>query len=76
MKEINTMAMRHVLRSCLVFIAFAVIMAADVSARQPGDQPNILFIMIDDLGKEWISCYGAEEIETPNLDSLAAGGMK
>ncbi len=39
-------------------------------------KPNILFIMVDDLGKEWISCYGAEDIETPNLDALAAGGMK
>ena len=32
--------------------------------------------MADDLGKEWISCYGAEDIETPNIDALAAGGMK
>ena len=37
---------------------------------------NILFIMVDDLGKEWISSYGAEEIKTPHIDSLAAGGMK
>jgi arylsulfatase A-like enzyme len=39
-------------------------------------QPNILFIMVDDLGKEWLSCYGADDIETPNIDALAAGGMK
>ena len=32
---------------------------------QPPSQPNILFIMLDDLGKEWISCYGAEDIKTP-----------
>jgi len=37
---------------------------------------NILFIMVDDLGKEWIGCYGAEDIETPNIDALAASGMK
>jgi arylsulfatase A-like enzyme len=30
---------------------------------------------VDDLGKEWISCYGAEEIQTPNIDALAASGM-
>lgn len=40
------------------------------------DKPNILFIMVDDLGKEWISCYGAQDIKTPNIDALAAGGMK
>ena len=39
-------------------------------------RPNILFIMVDDLGKEWISCYGAEDIETPNIDALAKTGMK
>lgn len=39
-------------------------------------QPNILFIMVDDLGKDWISSYGADDIETPNIDQLADGGMK
>ena len=38
-------------------------------------KPNILFILVDDLGKEWLSCYGAEDISTPNIDALAAGGM-
>jgi len=51
-------------------------MPAAVAAGSPGQQPNIIFIMVDDLGKEWVSCYGAEEIETPVLDKLAAGGMK
>jgi len=46
------------------------------AVEQSGTKPNILFIMVDDLGKEWISCYGAEEIKTPNIDALAAGGMK
>ena len=39
-------------------------------------QPNILFIMVDDLGKDWISCYGGENIETPRIDALAKTGMK
>lgn len=43
---------------------------------QPRRKPNILFLMVDDLGKEWISCYGAEEIQTPNIDALAAGGLR
>jgi len=37
-------------------------------------RPNILLLLVDDLGKEWISCYGAEDIQTPNIDALAAGG--
>jgi arylsulfatase A-like enzyme len=39
------------------------------------DRPNILFMMVDDLGKECVSCYGSESIETPHIDKLAAGGM-
>lgn len=44
--------------------------------EKPIEKPNILFIMLDDLGKEWISCYGAGDIKTPNIDALAAAGMK
>ena len=32
--------------------------------------------MVDDLGKDWISCYGADNIKTPNIDNLAKGGLK
>ena len=39
-------------------------------------RPNILFILVDDLGKEWVNCYGAEDIQTPNIDQLAASGQK
>ncbi|MHC4323880.1 MAG: sulfatase-like hydrolase/transferase [Planctomycetota bacterium] len=45
-------------------------------AAKKKDRPNILFIMVDDLGKEWISCYGAKDIETPNIDALAKTGMR
>jgi len=46
------------------------------SAKETKGKPkNILFILVDDLGKEWISCYGAEDIETPNIDKLAKEGM-
>jgi len=38
--------------------------------------PNIVLILVDDLGKEWISCYGADDIVTPNIDALAASGTK
>jgi len=40
------------------------------------DKPNILFIMVDDLGKDWIGCYGADNIETPHIDRLAETGLK
>ncbi len=37
---------------------------------------NIVFILCDDLGWKDLSCYGSEFYETPNLDRLAAGGMR
>ncbi len=39
------------------------------------DKPNILVILFDDLGYSDLGCYGGE-IETPNIDSLAKGGVR
>lgn len=38
--------------------------------------PNIVIIYLDDLGYGDLSCYGATEIHTPNIDALAKGGLK
>lgn len=40
------------------------------------ERPHILFVMVDDLGKDWIQCYGGDHIQTPNIDQLATTGMK
>ena len=37
--------------------------------------PNIIFILIDDLGWRDLGCYGSTFYETPNLDRLAERGM-
>ncbi|MBT3199985.1 MAG: sulfatase [Phycisphaerales bacterium] len=39
-------------------------------------KPNIVFILADDLGWSDVNCYGHRFHETPNIDRLAAGGMK
>ena len=39
-------------------------------------EANILFIMVDDLGKEWVGCYGADDIKTPHIDALARRGTQ
>lgn len=39
-------------------------------------QPNIIYIMTDDLGYADLSCYGRKDYQTPNIDKLAAQGVK
>ncbi len=40
------------------------------------DRPNILFILIDDMGWKDIGCSGSTYYETPNIDKLASEGMR
>ncbi|MCG8309399.1 MAG: arylsulfatase [Cytophagales bacterium] len=42
---------------------------------QSGDKPNILLILVDDMGWSDIGCYGGE-VKTPNLDRLAENGIR
>ncbi|MFN4999959.1 MAG: sulfatase-like hydrolase/transferase, partial [Akkermansiaceae bacterium] len=40
------------------------------------EKPNVIVIMADDLGYGDASCYGATALKTPNIDRLAAGGIR
>ena len=56
------------------FILFAVLSL--IACSQKKDiQPNILLILVDDMGWSDIGCYGGE-VETPNLDRLAKNGIR
>ncbi len=44
-------------------------------ARAPDGAPNVLVIALDDTGFAHLGCYGSD-IETPNIDALAAGGLR
>ncbi|MGL5729559.1 MAG: sulfatase-like hydrolase/transferase, partial [Bacteroidales bacterium] len=39
-------------------------------------QPNIIHIVMDDVGYDDLGCFGATDIKTPNIDALAKGGIK
>ncbi|CAA6692399.1 MULTISPECIES: arylsulfatase [unclassified Lentimonas] len=43
--------------------------------RAQARQPNVIFILADDLGIGDLSCYGQDKFETPNIDKLAKQGM-
>jgi len=46
-----------------------------VSGKKNKSRPNVLLIMVDDMGYSDIGCYGGE-VGTPNLDKLAADGVR
>lgn len=53
----------------LLFAASRIVSAAS-------EKPNIVFLLVDDLGWGDFGCYGAKFNETPNIDRLAADGMR
>jgi len=46
------------------------------AANLKDTQPNIIFILADDLGYGELGCYGQKKIETPNIDKLAQSGLR
>ena len=46
------------------------------SAVVASEQPNVIFMLTDDLGYSDIGCYGAEKVKTPHIDRLAAEGVR
>ena len=61
----------------VVSLVFAALFCCWVSSTaQAADvKPNIIFIMVDDMGRDWISSYGASH-PTPNVDRLATQGIR
>lgn len=57
-----------VLAPCLV--------AADAFAAEATNRPNILFVLIDDMGYGDLSCYGGKRVETTHIDALAREGVR
>lgn len=46
------------------------------AADMPKDKPNIVLILVDDLGYGDLSCYGAKDLKTPHIDGMVAAGMR
>ena len=56
-------------------ITGAMILSLTAASGNADERPNILIILTDDMGFSDLGCFGGE-IETPHLDSLAAGGLR
>jgi arylsulfatase A-like enzyme len=59
----------------LFLIAIGALMASGTGAIA-ADRPNILFLLSDDHSAPYLGCYGSPDVRTPNLDRLAAQGMR
>ena len=58
----------------LALLSAPLVASAALFAQAP--RPNIVFILADDLGYGELGCYGEKLIATPNVDRLAAEGMR
>lgn len=59
---------------CFCVLVLAIISSASITAAER--LPNFVIVYADDLGYGDLSCYGAKGYSTPNLDRLAADGMR
>jgi len=57
-------------------IAFFSVLAISYGVAAQTKQPNIIFLLADDLGYGDVACYGQQKIATPNIDKLAKEGMQ
>jgi len=63
-------------RFLLIAFLLAGLCSACSETAEPDNPPNIILIMADDLGYGDLGCYGSRTMQTPQLDSLAANGLK
>ena len=54
-------------------LASGLLLGSQLTAEK---KPNIIFILADDLGIDGVSCYGADNYKTPNIDQLAREGTR
>jgi arylsulfatase A-like enzyme len=67
---------RDLVRHAATGMAAAALGVERTGATPPARPPNIVFIVADDLGYADVACYGRPDIRTPNIDHLAAIGVR
>ncbi len=73
MKTNNIVTRRSLLCGSVAGMA---LLAADAGAQQTKRPPNIVFFLADDMGFADVACYGRPDLHTPNIDRIAAQGIR
>lgn len=60
----------------IILLIVVSLFAFKLHAGGPAKKPNIVFMLVDDLGSADIGAYGPKTIHTPTLDELASEGKK
>ncbi|NOU61296.1 arylsulfatase [Marinifilum caeruleilacunae] len=60
----------------ILIIIGCILTTFSCTKKEEPTKPNVIFIMADDLGYSDLGCYGQKLIQTPNIDRLAAEGMR
>jgi len=60
----------------LAFLALCLLPAATLRAAPDANRPNFIIVFADDQGYQDLGCFGSPDIKTPNVDCLAAEGMR
>jgi len=64
--------MKHI----LIFVAALFLSTVPSSAGESANRPNVVILLTDDQGTLDANCYGSTDLITPNMDKLAAGGIR
>ena len=68
--------MKSLIYTAVLFFALLSVWSCKTSENEKNANPNIIYILADDLGYAELGCYGQEKIETPNIDALATNGLR
>ena len=61
---------------CLAALTYLATSTGPIASANTPQAPNVIFMLMDDMGYSDVSCYGAKKVKTPNIDRMAAEGLR